>query len=202
MKQEAWSLNCREDLIQNGFMNIKPHVFGRICEGILQLVSFEGQKTDIYVWKNSVPLALPDIQLGAGCPPASGRFPKKPREYSASSAPEIESVQRSIGKIVSETVIPDLDKHNNFQALERAFAKSKLPQFAFYYRGFCLLQSGQFSEGRAVLETLPEQPYPHDWKDKIDFFTSLPDAQIPEEIENSIQSNFKRLQIRKLQTAN
>ena len=193
-----WAEHCHDDLKDAGFVTLKPHRFARVRGGVLQIIDFQGRKSDVYVWRNAVPLSLPELQLGMGCPPASGRFPRSPNELTAENAGATEAAKRALRRILANSLIPELEKVSSLDSLESRLALSEMTNFAFYFRGFCLLQDGQTEAGQAMLKAPPEKPYPLNWRKHVEHFSSLPLSEIQPEIQSLIEQNTKRLRLGKL----
>ena len=193
-----WADYCSDELGDAGFLILKPHRFGRIRNGVLQIIDFQGRKSDIYIWRNAVPLSLPELQLGMGCPPASGRFPRSPGELTAETDKAMEAAKLALQRILTDAVIPELEKVSSLDSLESHLALSEMMNFSFYFRAFCLLQDGEAEAGQAMLKAPPEKPYPLNWRKHVEHFAFLALSEIQSQIENLIETNIKRLRLRKL----
>lgn len=193
-----WAEHCQDHLRDAGFVPLKPHRFGRVRAGVLQIIDFQGRKSDVYVWRNAMPLSLPEMQLGMGCPPASGRFPRSPNELTAESKEAANAAKLVLGKLLVNSVIPALDKVSSLNSLESQLALSEMTNFAFYFRGFCLLQDGETEAGQAMLNAPQDKPYPGNWRKHVEHFASLRPSEVQPEIQSLIEKNTKRLRLGKL----
>ena len=193
-----WTEHCHDDLKDAGFLTLKPHRFGRVRGGVLQIIDFQGRKSDVYIWRNAVPLSLPELQLGMGCPPASGRFPRSPNELTAETDEATETAKLALRQILVNSVFPELEKVSSLDSLDSQLALSEMTNFAFFFRGFCLLQAGEARAGQAMLKAPSGKPYPVNWRKHVEHFASLPLKEIQPQIQSFIEKNTERLRLGKL----
>jgi len=198
MKLSEWAEHCQNALSAAGFHGLKPHRFGRIRLGVLQIIDFQGRKSDIYIWRNALPLCLPEMQLGMGCPPASGRIPKTVGKISTDSTEGVSIAKIALKEYLIDSVIPALDKVSDLNSLESILADSEMPHFAFYHRAFALFQIGEVKRGKAALGQIFPKPYPLNWRKHVEKLASVSETEVPTLIQSLSDKNVKKLRLGKL----
>ena len=151
MKLETWAKECKSDLEKAGFYPVKNHVFYRVSDEVFQNVSFQGQKNDIYIWFNAIPLALPNFWPNTGWGPASGRFPEQEGELFVNDAIDVGSVSLKLKELNKDVVIPHLKPLQTLELLEAEFDNVALPATG-YPKAVCNFLMAQYDRGRQILE--------------------------------------------------
>lgn len=153
MKLSRWAEASIDVLEANRFHKLKPHQYARIRNGAVQFLSFQGQKQDIHLWINALPLSLPELSLLMGWRKAVGRVPSEEGalHVQAGTADDIERIQTVLREALVEEVLPKLDAMSSLEALHDAFDESSLPSAA-WPKAFCMFQAGHVERGKAHLQ--------------------------------------------------
>jgi hypothetical protein len=157
MKLSIWAEACKPLLSDANFHSLKPHFFGRRIGGIVQFVSFQGQKKDIYIWYSALPVSLPGLWPSAGCQRACGRLPHKSGMLTLMDDSRLPKVTEELYLLLESQVLPHLFQLSKLEQLTEAMDESLTPYGAFP-KAFCYFEQRRFPDGREVLERFCKDP--------------------------------------------
>lgn len=197
MKLDTWSAICTEDLSTQGFRRFKPGSFIRVVNDVLQYLTFQGQKHDIYIWRNSLPLSLPGLWPHMGWRPAAGRTPSTEGQLRLADPEGLATVQHTLLERLRDEVLPYLNSVATPEALYNQLDDDQL-LFAAFPKAFCMFQSKRYESARKCLERLLSDPLKRAVeKAHATRYLALSDAAIPSAIAEEIETNIKNNRLRK-----
>jgi len=197
MKLDVWSAICTDDLSTHGFRRYKPGSFIRVVNDVLQYLSFQGQKHDLYIWRNSLPLSLPGLWPHMGWRHAAGRMPSTEGQLRFADPEGLAAVQHALLEILRGEALPCLDSVVTPEALYDQLDDDQLP-FAAFPKAFCMFQSKRYERARTCLARLLGDPLERAVeKAHAARYLALSDAAIPSAIAGEIEINVKSNRLRK-----
>ena len=197
MKQEVWAEKSIDVLHDNGYRKIKGHRFARLINGVFQAVSFHGRKKDIYVWRNALPLSLPDLWPPMGWKNAAGRLPVEEGKISLESEDAVGAVQTLLRDVFTERIMPIQDATSSLQGLHDTLDEEFLP-YAAFPKAFCMFQRGELEVGRDHLRKVIEDPLRELQRPMLEELVSLADGDLRTAIGDLIEANIRKNRLSKL----
>jgi len=201
MKLSELAHGSQELLREDGFLSIKPHTFGRIRSSILQIVTFQGQKNDIYVWANSLPLALPDLHPSAGWKNAARRWPAAEGEVTCRDPSELRQVAKHLAALCRHEVLPYCGELSALDRLSDAFSED-ITLSAALPKAFCHFHQGDYLGGRQCLERFLLDPIDRLAKRDARRYISYSDKELADALQAEVRANVKKHKLAPLMVAN
>ena len=208
MKLEVWAKECLSELNNSGFLPHKKHEFFRITADVFHSISFQGNKKDIYIWYNALPIALPTFWPSSGWGQAAGRIPEEENMLFITQEKDIPSVQQKLAELNKKSVIPHLESLKNIEDLDACFDISNSPSSA-YPKAICKFMLGEYEQGREIIDVFVnykiqklkeyEVKNPYSELDRPEYFIGLSNDQIYEELLNFKRNNIKKYRLKKYQ---
>ncbi|GAB3543015.1 hypothetical protein GCM10027343_15960 [Noviherbaspirillum agri] len=199
MKLALLALASTEALFAEDFLPLKPHLFGRIRSGILQVVSFQGQKSDAYVWSNALPLSLPGLNPRGGWKNATGRYPEETGELTCANPSDVPRISAELAALCRDAVLPRLNDLASPERLVHAL-NEVITIYAAFPKAFCFFQMGDLDEGRRCLERFLLDPIDRLDKREARRLLDLSDDALTETVESQIRENIKLHKLSRLMT--
>ena len=201
MKLSLLAEDSAEALRNDGFLPLKPHLFGRVRSGVVQVVSFQGQKSDTYVWINSLPLSLPSLNLRGGWKDATGRWPEETGTLPCPIPAELPAVSAALATYCRTSVLPRLNQLSSSESLAGALSEA-ITLYAAFPKAFCFFQVGDFVEGRRCLERFLQDPIDRLDKREARRILQISDDAVAEAVAFQARENIKVHKLGRLVAAN
>lgn len=180
-----------------GFQALKPHTFGRVRTGTLQIVTFQGSASDVYIWSNSQPLSVPELSLHAGWKQAAQRWPDAVGTLDCRDAAALPAASQALAVLCRDAVLPRMEQLSSPEALAQALDESITP-YAALPKAFCHLQLGDTGEARRCLERFLQDPIERLVKRQVRPLLDRSDDGLLEAVATHTETNVRKHKLGRL----